>query len=153
MNMMRLATFLPDGLSTQRSWRTRGSSTQTPPSKNFLSDPPALYSRTWAEAERTGSAVLPIGASRGKCDPMTGCLLIMSRWKGPDQITNLKLITKVVAGLCFIPSLPLSLWCLPSPSVRLSRGRTSFVCFPGLALDTLLIWFHPITPYLSVRQH
>lgn len=41
----------------------------------------------------------------------------MSRWKGLDQITNLELITKVVAGLCFIPS-PTLLSPLSSDSCR-----------------------------------
>lgn len=43
----------------------------------------------------------PAGGKYGQIWPV---LSIMSRWNGLYQITNLELITKVVAGLCFIPS-------------------------------------------------
>lgn len=69
----------------------------------------------------------------------------MSRWKSLDQITNLELITKVVAGLLLYP-LPLCFSSLSGDSCRhlssLLRGAR-----PS-PLDVLLISFHLITPCL-----
>lgn len=82
-----------------------------------------------AGPERRGSAVVPVWANRGKYGQIWSVLSIMSRWNRPDQITNLELITKVVAGLCFIPSPTLlspPLWRFLPPSVRLSQGSPSF---------------------------
>lgn len=53
---------------------------------------------------RAGNPVLSAWASRGKCVQIWSPLSIMSRWKRADQITNLELITKVVAALCLIHS-------------------------------------------------
>lgn len=97
----------------------------------FLSDPLSAEPerRGLAGLKETGNAVLPVWASRGKFGLIWSVLSIMSRWKGLDQITNLELITKVVAGLCFILSPTLlffSLWWFLPPSVRLSQGSSSF---------------------------
>lgn len=78
----------------------------------------------------------------------------MSRWSRLDQITNLDLITKVVTGLCFIPSPTL----LSPLSGNSCRHLSVFLmgALPSLlstTLDVLLILFHLITPCLGVRAH
>lgn len=103
---------------------------------------------------QTGSAVVPVWSSRGKYGQIWSVLSIMSRWNGLDQITNLELITKVVAGLCFIPS-PTLLSPLSGDSCRhlsvFLRGALPSLL--STTLDVLLILFHLITPCLWVRAH
>lgn len=78
----------------------------------------------------------------------------MSRWKRLDQITNLELIIKVVAGICFIPS-PTLLCPLSGGSCRhlsvFLRGALPFL--PSTTLDVLLTLFYLITPRLRVIVH
>lgn len=97
-------------------------------SRYFLSDPLSAAWRGMDGLKRTGSAVLSVGGSKGEYGQIWSVLSIMSRWYGPDQITNLELITKVVAGLCCIPSPTLlcPLWWFLTPSVCLSHGSPSF---------------------------
>lgn len=111
----------------------------------------------WAGRTRgrqAGSAVVPVWASRGKYGQIWSVLSIMSRWNGLDQITNLELITKVVAGLCFIPS-PTLLSPLSGDSCRHLSAvlRGALPSLLSTTLDVLLIPFHLITPCLWVSAH
>lgn len=121
----------------------------------FLSDP-FEHGAAWAGRARGRQEVLwcrsePAG---GKYGQIWSVLSIMSRWNGLDQITNLELITKVVAGLCFIPS-PTLLSPLSGDSCRHLSAFLRGV-LPSLlstTLDVLLIPFHRITPCLWARAH
>lgn len=123
-------------------------------SRYFLSAPLTAERRGLVGLKRTGSPVLPVWASRGKYGQIWPFLSIMSRWKGLDRITNLELITKVVAGLCFIPS-PTLLSPLSGDSCRhlsvFLRGALPSLL--STTLDALLILFHLITPCLWVSAH
>ncbi len=118
-------------------------------SRYFLSEPLSAERRGLARLKQTGSAVVPVWASRGKYGQIWSVLSIMSRWNGLDQITNLELITKVVAGLCFVPS-PALLSPLSGDSCRhlsvVLRGALPSLL--STTLDVLLILFHLITPCL-----
>lgn len=154
---MRLGRFLADGISTVHVLTAciphfpRQLHLKVLPVRS--DECRARERRGLAGIEETGNAVLPVWASRGKFGQIWSVLSIMSRWKGPDQITNFELITKVVAGLCFIPSptlLSFSLWWFLPPSVFLKGALPSPPC---TTLDVLLILFHLITPCLGVREH
>lgn len=130
---MRLGRFLADGISTVHVLTAciphfpRQLHLKVLPVRS--TECRARKRRGLAGTEETGNAVLPEWASRGKFGQIWSVLSIMSRWRGPDQITNFELITKVVAGLCFIPSPTLlffSRWCFLPPSVCLSQGSPSF---------------------------
>ncbi len=125
-------------------------STQTPPQGTSCQISWVQSGVGW----QTGSAVLLVWASRGKYGQIWSVLSIMSRWNGPDQITNLELITKVVAGLCFILSpTPLSplLACSCSHLSVFLRGALPSLL--STTEDDLLILFHLITPCQWVRAH
>lgn len=149
---MRLERFLADGISTVHVL-TACIPPHPPP--RYRAPPHGTSCQIhWAHGrrgpagpERRGSAVVPVWANRGKYGQIWSVLSIMSRWNRPDQITNLELITKVVAGLCFL--------LLSGDSCRhLSVFlRGALPSLPSTTLDALLILFHLITPCLWVRAH
>lgn len=155
---MRLGRFLADGISTVHVWTVciphylRQLHLKVLPVRFTTSA--ELERRGLARSKDTGNAVLPVWASEGKYGQIWSILSIMSRWKGRDQITNLELITKVVAGLCFSP-LPLGFSSLSGDSCHhLSVFlKGAFPSPPWTTLDVLLILFHLITPCLWVREH
>lgn len=151
---MRLERFLADGISTVHVLTVCKPPPPHPISRYFLSDPLSTRRRGLAGPKQRGSAVVPVWANRGKYGQIWSVLSIMSRWNRPDQITNLELITKVVAGLCFIPS-PTLLSPLSGDSCRhLSIFlRGALPSLSSTTLDALLILFHLITPCLWVRAH
>lgn len=150
---MRLGRFLADGISTMHCVDIVYApfSTQTPPQSPSCQ---IHWVQSGVGCKQTGTAVVLVQASRGKYGHIWSVLSIMSRWNGLDQITNLELITKVVAGLCFIPS-PTLLSALSGDSCRhlsvLLRGALPSLL--STTLDVLLILFHLITPCPWVRAH
>lgn len=146
--MMRLRRFLRDGISLCACvHRVYPSPSKPAPQQGA----PCQVGRAqasvgWWDAGRQ-EALCCRSEPRGVNGQIWPVLSIMSRWKGLYQITNLELITKVVAGFCFIPS-PTRLtplwgdWC-HHLSVFLMGALP---VLQSTTQDALLILFHLITP-------